>query len=116
MASHLSVFCDSYIWSLYPDVNLGFLLISDGKSPSKQPLPTAKGKGKGKAKGKSPAKGKDKVPATESDSEGPERNIQAALFIGYERRAARVVAEETMKYTVDSTGRCPLPGCDSKGG
>ena len=83
-----------------------------------------KGKGKGKAakaKGKGKVTGKGKgpggLPATshESDSDGPEKHIQDALLMGYERRAARVVAEETMKYTVDYAARCPLPGCDSKG-
>ncbi|ESO07264.1 hypothetical protein HELRODRAFT_76642 [Helobdella robusta] len=32
-----------------------------------------------------------------------------------ERRAARVVAENSLKYTTDNIIRCPLPGCDSKG-
>ena len=36
-----------------------------------------------------------------------------SFMMGYERRAARVVAEESMKYTGDG---CPMPGCDSKGG
>ncbi|KAK2156819.1 hypothetical protein LSH36_204g04022 [Paralvinella palmiformis] len=35
--------------------------------------------------------------------------------LGLERRAARVVAEESMKYMGDLASRCPLPGCDSKG-
>jgi len=30
------------------------------------------------------------------------------------KRAARVVAEDSFKYTTDHA-RCPLPGCDSKG-
>ena len=32
-----------------------------------------------------------------------------------ERRAARVVAEDSLKYLSDNMLRCPLPGCDSRG-
>ena len=32
-----------------------------------------------------------------------------------ERRAARAMAEDSMKYSIDSVTRCPFPGCDSKG-
>ena len=67
-----------------------------------------------KSKGKAPAKGsvgktKGKQKARPSgDVEDGKEGTQV------ERRAARVVAEDSLKYTAD-TMRCPLPGCDSKG-
>ena len=45
-------------------------------------------------------------------SKGVEK-IDQSLY-PYERRAARVVAEEGIRYSSDCVG-CPLPGCDSKG-
>jgi len=70
------------------------------KSKGKASAKGSVGKTKGKQKGR-PAKevenGKDDGPGTQ-----------------VERRAARVVAEDSLKYTAD-TMRCPLPGCDSKG-
>lgn len=53
--------------------------------------------------------------SSESDVTNKTPNVPAfdpSFFL--ERRAARVVAEETMKYSGDAVG-CPLPGCDSKG-
>ena len=71
-----------------------------------------------KSKGKAPAKGsvgktKGKQKAARGPGEG-EDGKDEAQGVQVERRAARVVAEDSLKYTAD-TGRCPLPGCDSKG-
>ena len=87
------------------------------KSPARSPK--AKGKGKGKAAGKGK---QDKVAATATDppaaadpeaASEPELQLMESLMFGYERRAARVVAEASLKAG-DNIG-CPLPGCDSKG-
>ena len=60
-------------------------------------------------KGKTP---KSKPHGKGRQSKGAEK-IDSSLY-PYERRAARVVAEEGIKYTSDGVG-CPFPGCDSKG-
>ena len=65
---------------------------------------TPKGKGKSKDDSKSKSKA-DKLAMANED---------LPVDFAMERRAARVVAEEAMKYSGES-GRCPLPGCDSKG-
>ncbi len=39
----------------------------------------------------------------------------APTEIVLERRIARAMAEDSMKYSIDSVTRCPFPGCDSKG-
>lgn len=71
------------------------------ESKPKGPGKTVKGKGKGKFRGK-------KEMEKDEDRE-------VALDFHTERRAARVVAEDSLKYSADSVARCPLPGCDSKG-
>ena len=70
---------------------------SKGKAPAKGGVGKSKGKQKGRAAGE-----RDDV---------KEEDGQATQV---ERRAARVVAEDSLKYTAD-TMKCPLPGCDSKG-
>ena len=61
----------------------------------------------------------DKGKAPKGKTQGKERlsksleKVDPSLY-PYERRAARVVAEEGIKYTSDGVG-CPFPGCDSKG-
>lgn len=62
----------------------------------------AKGKGKGKYRGKKDA-----------DKDDERGDISSDFHT--ERRAARVVAEDSLKYSADTVARCPLPGCDSKG-
>ena len=69
---------------------------SKGKAPAKGSVGKSKGKQKGRAAGE----------AEDGKEEGQGTQV--------ERRAARVVAEDSLKYTAD-TMRCPLPGCDSKG-
>jgi len=70
------------------------------KSKGKAPAKGSVGKTKGKQKSRTPGEAED------SKEDGPGTQV--------ERRAARVVAEDSLKYTAD-TMRCPLPGCDSKG-
>jgi len=72
-----------------------------------------------KSKGKAPAKGsvgqsKGKQKTARGLGEGDDVKDEGQGTQTVERRAARVVAEDSLKYTAD-TGRCPLPGCDSKG-
>lgn len=74
----------------------------ESKSKGKAPAKGSVGKSKGKQKGQGRAVGE--VEDGKEDGQG----------IQVERRAARVVAEDSLKYTAD-TMRCPLPGCDSKG-
>lgn len=62
-------------------------------------------------KSPSPKAGGSKTPSPIQSSESQEAPLES-FMMGYERRAARVVAEEAMKYTGDG---CPMPGCDSKG-
>ena len=69
---------------------------SKGKAPAKGSVGKTKGKQRGRAVG------------DVDDSKEDGQSTQG------ERRAARVVAEDSLKYTAD-TMRCPLPGCDSKG-
>lgn len=71
------------------------------ESKPKGPGKAAKGKGKGKFRGKK---------ETEKDEDR-----EVTLDFHTERRAARVVAEDSLKYSADTVARCPLPGCDSKG-
>ena len=71
----------------------------DSRSKGKTPAKGSVGKTKGKQKGRA------------SEVEDVKDDGQATQV---ERRAARVVAEDSLKYTAD-TMRCPLPGCDSKG-
>ena len=76
--------------------------------------PPVESKSKGKTPGKGnvgPSKGKQKGRASAGVVENDKEDGQASQV---ERRAARVVAEDSLKYTAD-TMRCPLPGCDSKG-
>ena len=66
----------------------------------------------------SPSKGeKGKTPKCKPNGKGRQskgsEKVDSSLY-PYERRAARVVAEEGIKYTSDGVG-CPFPGCDSKG-
>ena len=74
---------------------------TDSKSKGKAPAKGGVGKSKGKQKGRAAGEVEDNK---EEDGQGTQ----------VERRAARVVAEDSLKYTAD-TMRCPLPGCDSKG-
>lgn len=75
----------------------------------------AKGKGTlakgGKAKGKQ--RGRPSAAAAAAATEDVKEEILGETQI--ERRAARVVAEDSLKYSADTVTRCPLPGCDSKG-
>lgn len=74
----------------------------DTKSKGKAPAKGSVGKSKGKQKARAAGEAEDVI--KEEDGQGTQ----------VERRAARVVAEDSLKYTAD-TMRCPLPGCDSKG-
>jgi len=74
---------------------------TESKSKGKAPAKGGVGKSKGKQKGRATGEGED---SKDDDGQGTQ----------VERRAARVVAEDSLKYTAD-TMRCPLPGCDSKG-
>lgn len=74
---------------------------TESKSKGKAPAKGGVGKSKGKQKGRVTGEGED---SKDDDGQGTQ----------VERRAARVVAEDSLKYTAD-TMRCPLPGCDSKG-
>ena len=74
---------------------------TDSKSKGKAPAKGGVGKSKGKQKGRAAGEGEES-----KDDDGQATQV--------ERRAARVVAEDSLKYTAD-TMRCPLPGCDSKG-
>ena len=69
----------------------------------------AEPKSKSASKTKSPEKIKPALPTEK------EKNDQLPTEYTSDRRVARMVAEETMKYTGDLSSRCPLPGCDSKG-
>ena len=40
-------------------------------------------------------------------------NAHIPADLSLEKRAARVVAEDSFKYNLDN--HCPMPGCDSKG-
>ena len=97
------------------------IVATDTPAEEGEPTPTtsrakatpvgSKGKGKGKAakiKG-SGGEGVDKKEEKPGGVGGEEGGGQT------ERRAARVVAEDSLKYSADSVARCPLPGCDSKG-
>ena len=79
---------------------------------------TSNGPVETKTKGKAPAKGGVGKSKGKQRGRGPagdaEDSKDEALGTQVERRAARVVAEDSLKYTAD-TMRCPLPGCDSKG-
>ena len=90
--------------SVRGDTTLGTSDVSNGpvdnKSKGKAPAKGSVGKTKGKQKGRPSGKVED----GKDDRQGAQ----------VERRAARVVAEDSLKYTTD-TMRCPLPGCDSKG-
>ena len=55
------------------------------------------------------SKGKGKMKAKRDDNKDLADDCQT------EKRAARVVAEDSLKYSADTVARCPLPGCDSKG-
>ncbi len=59
----------------------------------------------------------DKSDVSDNNTEDGEEEKKSPIPVEYgmERRAARVVAEESMKYITDSMARCPLPGCNSKG-
>lgn len=57
-------------------------------------------------------KGKQKAKKEEIKEEPPSLDATDPQI---ERRAARVVAEDNLKYSSDTVARCPLPGCDSKG-
>lgn len=70
---------------------------------------TTRGKGKAAGKGKASGKAENKEREKEAFSSPPLSSLIP------ERRAARVVAEESMKYSADVGTRCPMPGCDSKG-
>jgi len=74
---------------------------TDSKSKGKAPAKGGVGKSKGKQKGRAAGEVDDN-----KEDDGQVTQV--------ERRAARVVAEDSLKYTAD-TMRCPLPGCDSKG-
>jgi len=76
----------------------------DTKSKGKSTL--AKG---GKAKGKQ--RGRPSAASTAVDDVKEEIPAETQT----ERRAARVVAEDSLKYSADTVTRCPLPGYDSKG-
>ena len=69
------------------------------------------------SKESSPKGDKGKTPKSKPHGKGRQSKgtgkIDSSLY-PYERRAARVVAEEGIKYTSDGAG-CPFPGCDSKG-
>jgi len=80
---------------------------------------TSNGHVETKSKGKAPAKGgvgktKGKQKSRTSTPGEAEGGKEDGPVTQVERRAARVVAEDSLKYTTD-TMRCPLPGCDSKG-
>lgn len=85
--------------------------VSNGHVETKSGHVDTKSKGKAPAKGtvgKTKGKQKARVPEEADDVKEDAQGTQV------ERRAARVVAEDSLKYTAD-TMRCPLPGCDSKG-
>jgi len=79
--------------------------VSNGAVESKSKGKALAKSGVGKTKGKQ--KGRSAGEVDENREDGSEETQ-------VERRAARVVAEDSLKYTAD-TMRCPLPGCDSKG-
>jgi histone acetyltransferase MYST2 len=67
-------------------------------------------RGKGKSAGKGKASGKADV----KEKLVEEKTSPSLSSYVPERRAARVVAEASIKYSADAA-RCPMPGCDSKG-
>ena len=75
-----------------------------------RPLKASHGYADGSVQQKGKGKAKDDKNKTKAEKANDELPAEYAM----ERRAARVVAEEAMKYSGES-GRCPLPGCDSKG-
>lgn len=83
-----------------------------GVETEREPAAETKPKGSGKA---AKGKGKGKFRGKKEGEKDEEKAGDAVLEFHQERRAARVVAEDSLKYSADTVSRCPLPGCDSKG-
>lgn len=78
----------------------------------KKPSET-KSKPVGRPAGRKSAAAKEE--ATKSETAAADKSAAAPAAPVLERRAARAIAEDSMKYSIDSITKCPFPGCDSKG-
>jgi hypothetical protein len=56
-----------------------------------------------------------KEEATKPETAAADKSAAAPAAPVLERRAARAIAEDSLKYSIDSITKCPFPGCDSKG-
>jgi histone acetyltransferase MYST2 len=74
---------------------------------------SVEGRSKGKAAVAKGGKAKGKQRGRSSTADGSKDDGPGEVHM--ERRAARVVAEESLKYSADTVTRCPLPGCNSQG-